>query len=95
MFDHPLVQPLKTAADHGYSLRASQMARHALIEPATARRQVDQGPCTARAVHSGLDRVTHHIGAQHHAGPTARRRVIDVAMLALTELTQVQRFQLP
>ena len=91
MLDHPLVEPLEAAANqrHAFALRIAP--RGLLREGLAARGQEDQGTYTLR----GLDGALHHVGAQDHARPATRGRVIDVAVLALSERAQADGLKPP
>ena len=73
--DHALVDALEAAAEQRDARARGELAHARLVERPAARRQVDQrrpGPRRRRA-----ERRVQHVGAHHHAGAAAERRVVD------------------
>ena len=86
--------PSKRPASSSAPGPAASSRRERLGQRLTARRQVDQrgiGFLDACVVDGGGE----HVGAHHHAGAAAGRRVIDRAMAAKAELADRYRAQRP
>ena len=86
-----LVHPLETPADQRDALAFGKLAGAGLGQRAAARREIDHRQIAPRRAQGRV----HHIGANHHARATARRRVIDIAMPADAEIAQGNAAQLP
>ena len=69
-----------------------EIPRHRLRERPPARREIDQRPA---APVETVDGCGCHIRAQHHAGPAAGRRIVDIAVPPDPEGPQVHRLPRP
>lgn len=95
MIQYPLIDTFEPATQQCDAITVRPLARHCLIKPPPARRQVDQGPAPACALHGLFNCIAKNIRPQHHAGAAPCGRVIHVAMFANAEVTQIGGFQLP
>src|ERR1700674_2400981 len=78
--DDPFVDALIAAADEHDTRPAGELTHAALRERPAARRQQDARARIARR-RRRVERAREHVGAHHHAGTAARRRVVNRAML--------------
>ena len=86
----PPPRTARTAA----SSPARRPSRAPWPDQTAARAATDRSPARPRS-RAALQRRVQHIGAQHHARPTARRGVIDIAVLADAKGAQIDRLQPP
>ena len=70
---------------------AASSRTRAWVSGAPRGRQREHRPAIGNAVERGGE----HVGAKHHPGPAARRRVVDAAMLVGGEVADVRRLEPP
>ena len=92
--DHPLVDAFEAAADDQCTRPNRQLAHLGLRQRPSAR--AHQQPWPRIAGRRGVvDRLGQNIGAHHHAGAAAGRRVVDGAVAVGGEIADLDRLQRP
>ena len=89
MVDHAFIDAFEPATQQGDPIHPRPVTCHGLVEPTPPRGQIDQRHDALGGAAGLQNGCFQHIGAQHHASPAARRRVIDIAVFADAMCAQV------
>ena len=96
LFDGPcvedaLVESLEAATHKYHALSTRELTDPGLRQQRSTRGQRQHRP----AIRDTVDGSRQHVRLQHHAGPAARRRIINTAMLVCGEIADVAGVESP
>lgn len=84
--DHTLVDSFVAPADERHRRFRGELLQQCLVEATTRRGEHQAAP---RREGGCIDRRCHDVGPQHHAGPTAEDRVVDLAVASEAVIAHV------